>query len=328
MMAATENYDDYSQIQSSPVEHMATYDMAAHENSGRGQLFVFAFQKNSFITSGEAAVVRDYNHEYLLMEQEQLDRFGCISIGERHRINVVVGRTDAKEVYDCDDGADYDEDACLYGCLADKFVAEFGCLHVRIALAINNEEGQHRVCGLDDLANATADYVAEMEASMGNYSGVVEQRVEEVGLIKIRDWLAGFNEERASANRCGCKLPCRRTLITIQTFQAAPVQDRASVFAVFQVRENEIMRYLNTSVSAAEPLRQDLQLPLPVHRQQLGGRLRRLPGPLPRPLRLQRRRDRGEVPAEEGEGQSGCKGGGEGGSNSARPTRRRGNWSE
>ena len=68
--------------------------------------------------------------DYLVIDQETVDRSAVAH---------VVG---------CEADVAYDEDACLFKCLAEKFVGEFGCLHARMKRveAINEDYSHIRIC--------------------------------------------------------------------------------------------------------------------------------------------------------------------------------------
>jgi hypothetical protein len=42
-----------------------------------------------------------------------------------------VDKTNVFESAKCEPDEDYKEDGCLYQCLTDKFVQQFGCIHTR-----------------------------------------------------------------------------------------------------------------------------------------------------------------------------------------------------
>ena len=84
------------------------------ETIGGGSAVVAVFQPGRMLTTMAFAVVRQGRGVYLKLEQEEVDK----------------GST--KEVFGCSESADDgDEDDCLLGCLLDKCVRDFGCVHPR-----------------------------------------------------------------------------------------------------------------------------------------------------------------------------------------------------
>ncbi len=174
------------------------------ENSyGANEVLIMAFDPGSFATSFQTAVLKKSNDEEFTLKQEIIDRSATRAIFNCHDYTMI--------------GADTEDD-CLNECLVKTFVGEFGCLHYRLSkLAIQNETlASTRPCHLDDLERRKATLAALESAQDRRGSPNKRRRApEEIGLVRIREILAAFNQEEDLGARCGCKMKCIQRVITI-----------------------------------------------------------------------------------------------------------------
>ena len=83
---------------------------------GFPDLIIVAYQENSFYYSREILLTDYKKRAYYALEQE------------------VIDKTNVKDVVDCQDDPNYNEDQCLNSCLINKFVEKFNCVHARLRL--------------------------------------------------------------------------------------------------------------------------------------------------------------------------------------------------
>ena len=189
---------------------------------GAGSVLIMIYDKGSFLTTHEIALLTSEANEVFSLQQE------------------VVDKSSTKDLFGCHE---YDqeatEDDCLYDCLAKLFVQEFGCLHARLGLMpIRNQTLKAtRTCLLDDLELKTKNYSQTI-----NHGQNKPRSAEEFGLIRIRELLAEFCQEDLKA-RCNCKLKCKRKILSMAKWPSQKVEKARNStgsrenhkFAVFQV---------------------------------------------------------------------------------------------
>lgn len=179
---------------------------------GENSLLVVVFDRGSFFTSQQIIQLTNGNNEMVTLEQE------------------VVDKTKIESKIQCDKyDKDLTEDQCLIECLAQTYFNEFNCLHSRLKRMnlINETLKQSRACVLDDLKSA--------EEANGSGKRVSE----EPGLVKIRQILASFFDDDSTL-RCGCKVKCRKNVITTTRLPVPSDDDKNSKrrhirFAYFEV---------------------------------------------------------------------------------------------
>ena len=141
------------------------------DQHGENSLLIAVYDQGSFLTSHKFTLLTHHHHEKLILEQEILDK------------------SKIRKVANCQN-YQISEDDCLYHCLVQKFISEFGCLHSRLKrLYIRNATLlQTRVCLWRDLEAPTMEKVSQ-------------KPTEEYGLVRIRQLLAGFFRPH---QRCDC----------------------------------------------------------------------------------------------------------------------------
>ena len=75
---------------------------------------------------------------------------------------------------------------------------------------------QHPICLLEHLQNKTDEY---LEKLLKQNPEEPPEKVEEFGLTRIREIMAGFQSTHPEP-RCDCQLPCSRKLFTIQSWRS------------------------------------------------------------------------------------------------------------
>ena len=98
---------------------------------------------------------------------------------------------------------------------------------------------QFPICKLEHLKNKTHEYHNKLLA-LGTEEPVL--RVEEFGLNRIREILAGFQSTQTK-QRCDCQLPCSRKFFTVQSWRSDAknknelASGQKNGFAFFQVSD-------------------------------------------------------------------------------------------
>jgi hypothetical protein len=112
---------------------------------GQNTVLVVVYDKGSFLTSNQAALLEKSVDEQFTLQQEVVDKSNTKSIFKCRDYNVEDGVT---------------EDNCLNECLVMTFVEEFGCLHARLRLMeFKNETAKAMPsCTLEHLEIKTNEY--------------------------------------------------------------------------------------------------------------------------------------------------------------------------
>ena len=171
------------------------------------ELFIFFYHPNSFVRTHEGVRIGRGEDKTFTLAQE------------------IVDHSQVADSLDCETEEAYDEDQCLYQCLVNMFLEQFGCLHSRLSFlqGVNLPQGVG-ICGYQELAALTPGLSRQyLEAwkSAGNTT-VSADSLEEVGWLQIQAWWADFKtngQDQGANNRgkgviCqGCRQPCKKSVL-------------------------------------------------------------------------------------------------------------------
>ena len=168
---------------------------------------------------------------FLLSTPEQQIRLGKGQILVYNIFQEALDHTEVKEDTGCADEEDrksakISEDSCLANCLAEKFTAEFGCVHARIRPMLAEDSPYYKNATCDDRhiqrvlkERGVTDTIG---VSLAKNIHFCEHRMkcllqEEIGLRAIRETLDGFrSRKKVAENRCGCRFPCESRIFRTQ----------------------------------------------------------------------------------------------------------------
>ena len=160
------------------------------------ELFVFAFHPRSFIRTHEGIRIGREDKIFTLAQE-------------------IIDHSNVADSVGCETRMGYDEDRCLYQCLVDLFVEQFGCLHSRLAFLQGVKfPDSSRECTHADLKALTPTITREyLQAWEDSGSNVSASNLEEVGWLQIQAWWAALKTDDRGKMCPSCKFPCRKTIL-------------------------------------------------------------------------------------------------------------------